>query len=253
MNENEFGQPLEESQEPEPTYDVTVGGETQSVPLSELLKGYSRTADYTRKTQALSERERQYQGRIGEYEAALGEIANLLDNEELLKQYIAKRFAQAQQVQQQGQPPQQLTMEQIQQLLAQQQQATQGQMQQLYTTIQTQQLANEYGQQINAKLATLKQQHPSVFFRPGMERLIREEVQQMGPTNVAEALKAFETVVQGYAKDLAKQGTTAAQLRSIEPPGGSPAMPKSEDDFGDIRDPRLRQKVIEDILAGKTL
>ena len=57
---------------PEPTYfdpteyadhhvRVKVDGEEVSVPLSEALGGYSRTADYTRKTQALAERERQVQ------------------------------------------------------------------------------------------------------------------------------------------------------------------------------------------------
>jgi hypothetical protein len=40
---------------------VRVDGEEVEVPLSEALGGYSRTADYTRKTQALAERERQVQ------------------------------------------------------------------------------------------------------------------------------------------------------------------------------------------------
>ena len=40
---------------------IKVDGEEVSVPLSEALGGYSRTADYTRKTQALAERERQVQ------------------------------------------------------------------------------------------------------------------------------------------------------------------------------------------------
>lgn len=39
----------------EPTYTVKVDGEEIAVPLSELVAGYSRTADYTRKTQQLAE------------------------------------------------------------------------------------------------------------------------------------------------------------------------------------------------------
>lgn len=39
----------------EQTFTVKVDGETVEVPLSELLSGYSRTSDYTRKTQALAE------------------------------------------------------------------------------------------------------------------------------------------------------------------------------------------------------
>jgi hypothetical protein len=45
----------EEDSEPTPTYKVKVGKEEMDVPLDELLKGYSRTADYTRKTQEIAE------------------------------------------------------------------------------------------------------------------------------------------------------------------------------------------------------
>lgn len=41
--------------EPTPTYRVKVGKEEVEVPLDELLKGYSRTADYTKKTQEVAE------------------------------------------------------------------------------------------------------------------------------------------------------------------------------------------------------
>lgn len=40
---------------------LKVDGEEVQVPLSEALQGYSRTADYTRKTQALAEQQRQAQ------------------------------------------------------------------------------------------------------------------------------------------------------------------------------------------------
>jgi hypothetical protein len=45
----------EEEQEQTPTYRVKVGKDEVEVPLDELLKGYSRTADYTRKTQEVAE------------------------------------------------------------------------------------------------------------------------------------------------------------------------------------------------------
>ena len=47
------------------TFRVKVDGEEVEVPLDELLKGYSRTADYTRKTQAIAEARK-----IAEAEAA---------------------------------------------------------------------------------------------------------------------------------------------------------------------------------------
>lgn len=45
----------EAQEEPVPTYKVKVDGEEVEVPLDELLKGYSRTSDYTRKTQQIAE------------------------------------------------------------------------------------------------------------------------------------------------------------------------------------------------------
>jgi cob(I)alamin adenosyltransferase len=59
--------PIDEAEEPEeappseddPTYTVKVNGEEQAVPLSELLKGYSRTEDYKAKTMALADERRQ--------------------------------------------------------------------------------------------------------------------------------------------------------------------------------------------------
>jgi len=43
----------------DPEHEITVDGQAQRVKLSELRAGYSRHADYTRKTQALADRQRQ--------------------------------------------------------------------------------------------------------------------------------------------------------------------------------------------------
>lgn len=48
-----------EEGEPEPTFTVMVDGQAQEVPQSELLRGYSRQADYTRKVQLLAAQRRQ--------------------------------------------------------------------------------------------------------------------------------------------------------------------------------------------------
>jgi hypothetical protein len=46
---------------PESLHEVTLpGGEKAKVPYTELVKGYSREADYTRKTMALAEKDAQY-------------------------------------------------------------------------------------------------------------------------------------------------------------------------------------------------
>lgn len=56
QSEEDYSEEYEEpEEEPTPTYRVKVGKEEVDVPLDELLKGYSRTADYTKKTQELAE------------------------------------------------------------------------------------------------------------------------------------------------------------------------------------------------------
>jgi hypothetical protein len=53
--EAEYDDEPEVEEQPTPTYKVKVGKEELEVPLDELVKGYSRTADYTRKTQEIAE------------------------------------------------------------------------------------------------------------------------------------------------------------------------------------------------------
>lgn len=51
----------EQPAKPAPTVKVKVDGIEQEVPLDEVVKGYSRTADYTRKTQALAEERKRFE------------------------------------------------------------------------------------------------------------------------------------------------------------------------------------------------
>lgn len=60
----------EDSQPQAKTFKVKIDGEEVEVPEDELIKGYSRTQDYTRKTQALAEQRKQAES---EYEAVRGE------------------------------------------------------------------------------------------------------------------------------------------------------------------------------------
>ena len=52
----------ERAVEGEDLYAVTVNGEEHEIPLDELLKGYSRQSDYTKKTQELSEHRKAIEG-----------------------------------------------------------------------------------------------------------------------------------------------------------------------------------------------
>ncbi len=64
--QTEGDEDADEAPQQSQTFRVKVDGEEVEVPLDELLKGYSRTADYTRKTQAIAEARKQ-----AEAEAAL--------------------------------------------------------------------------------------------------------------------------------------------------------------------------------------
>jgi len=57
--QTEGDEDAEEAPQSGQTFRVKVDGEEVEVPLDELLKGYSRTADYTRKTQAIAEARKQ--------------------------------------------------------------------------------------------------------------------------------------------------------------------------------------------------
>ncbi len=59
-----------QEEEPTPTYKVRVGKDELDVPLDELLKGYSRTADYTRKTQEIAETRKAVEADMAKIEEA---------------------------------------------------------------------------------------------------------------------------------------------------------------------------------------
>jgi len=63
----------EEEEEPE-LYAVTVNGEEQEVTFDELLKGYSRQSDYTRKTQDLSTERRELESLQEKYNSEMTQI-----------------------------------------------------------------------------------------------------------------------------------------------------------------------------------
>jgi hypothetical protein len=71
LEEDDAGEEYEEPEEaPTPTYRVKVGKEEIDVPLDELLNGYQRTADYTRKTQELAETRKAIEAEKGKVQEA---------------------------------------------------------------------------------------------------------------------------------------------------------------------------------------
>lgn len=67
--EGQTTEPEPENKAPEPQmYTVKVDGQELQVPLAELLNGYQRQADYSRKTQALADERRQLQAQMAQYQ-----------------------------------------------------------------------------------------------------------------------------------------------------------------------------------------
>jgi len=62
------------AEEGEDLYAVTINGEEHTIPLDELLKGYSRHSDYTRKTQELSEQRRGMEQYHSQWNAEIQQI-----------------------------------------------------------------------------------------------------------------------------------------------------------------------------------
>lgn len=88
-SEGEEESETEEDEEEQAAYEVIVDGQSQEVTLDELLSGYQRQADYTRKTQAVSDQRKQLEaqseqvsGLVKELEASQKALAGLLEQSE---------------------------------------------------------------------------------------------------------------------------------------------------------------------------
>ena len=89
--EDESEESDEESDDEEALYAVRIDGEEHEVTLGELVKGYSRQSDYTKKTQALSEQRKGFDEATAAYEAQMqtiqeerqqyiGNLENIINN-----------------------------------------------------------------------------------------------------------------------------------------------------------------------------
>ena len=74
--EEESEEADEEAEEEELVYAVTVNGEEQEVTLDELMKGYSRQSDYTKKTQDISEQRKEFEELSKQYTDEISQIQN---------------------------------------------------------------------------------------------------------------------------------------------------------------------------------
>ena len=141
--------------EPTPTYRVKVGKDELDVPLDELLKGYSRTADYTRKTQEIAETRKMVEADRAKIEEAarlrdtyaqrlqvIEQMLNQDSGEDLATLKETDPIGYAVRVAEQSERDKQLSAVRAeQQRLAQQQQAEQGERLKAHLATEAQKLA----------------------------------------------------------------------------------------------------------------
>lgn len=153
----------EESQPQVRTFKVKVDGEEVEVPEDELLKGYSRTQDYTRKTQQLAEQRKaaeaeyeQVRNERQQYGELLGKLAAKLEQEPQVDESLqyTDPIAYAQQVAQVYQyQTQRQAIAQEQQRLAQIQQQEQAAQTQKYLAEQQEMLTTLIPDWVDADVA----------------------------------------------------------------------------------------------------
>ena len=85
----ELGEDTEEQEEPQ-VFSVKVDGKEVEVTLDELQKGYSRTQDYTRKTQQIAEARKQTEAELQAVRAEREQYAQLLSALETQVQQVAQ-------------------------------------------------------------------------------------------------------------------------------------------------------------------
>ena len=76
--QSEEGEETEEEEQPTEVYTVKIDGKEVDVTLDELQKGYSRTQDYTRKTQQIAETRKAVEAEAGAIRAEREQYAQLL-------------------------------------------------------------------------------------------------------------------------------------------------------------------------------
>lgn len=242
------------------TYDVTINGQVQKVPLQELLKGYSRQSDYTRKTQELAERERAYQFQTQQYEAALGELKSFLEDRDRVQTYLQSLMQEHEAQNIANDPNQLLTAEQAQALMDQRlQQLAAYQQQQLMGVqhqMQVSQLTEQYTPKVDQKVAELKSRFPALN-SPRTERMLRMETLNRRPQSLQEAMQVMEDVaneihgdISNIFKTTGSQGLPSQLSNGIEPRGGQGQMPTPNAPFKGIKDPALRAAVLDDLIKG---
>lgn len=253
-----------QGQSSEPLYDVTINGRVEKVPLGELLKGYSRTQDYTQKTQRLAAERQQKDQQLQEYETALREVHGFLQDPQRVYAYAKSMGLSNQQAAgmaenaAQGNDPMQLltraeAQEMIQNLLNQATPNLVGASQQQIAQLRLEMATREYQNIFDQKIAQLQESHPELKQLGSRgAQMIRMEALAQRPQTVESAIEALELAAESLVGDFSnilKREATSPLRNGIEPPGGQGILPAPSQPFKNVKDPNLRAQVIQDLMA----
>jgi hypothetical protein len=238
-------------------FDVKVDGRTLRVPLSELQRGYSRHQDYTQKTMALAERERQWTEYVQRLENAYTTQRQRLEDPRVA--------AYLQSLEVQHRPDEPLTPEQQLQLIQRQGQTVQQSLDQRFQSLaeqtQVQVLAAHYNSELDNTLTRVLEspQHSLLQDVPGIRQVLWQAMTERQPQSINEAKQALveaakavtDTLNARFTEQSKRAAAAAAQnLSGIERPGGAPPPSGPQQQPGwKLGDKDLRSAAIADVMA----
>lgn len=236
------------SPSPEQLYDVKVGGKTFKVGLNELLNGYSRHSDYTRKAQELAARERDWTTRLSHYEKAIQETRALLSDRARLAQ-ILQQLPQGEA----EEGDELLTRGQVEAMRQKwfeefEQRQQQKLMAERYSS-EVESLKQNFLGELKGVYDSMAEQYPLLKKLPLFNEL-RLKVGTFEPQSIADAKALLANEIRELAKENGWEAGSQAQrapIPGIEPPGGAGVMPPSNNSYSSVRDPRLKNDVLRDI------
>lgn len=246
------------------TYELTVNG--KKIPISgrdKLIELGQKGYHYTQSMQELGEQRRAFQTEREEFDRAVAEARQFLQDEARIEAWLKELRRQRGGAAATGdafEPDAFMTRAEAERLLQEERQRMMGMTQQeiarLRTQVEVEQLAAGYSQQLNAHLQGLVGQYPELKGFPRLEKALKSEVAEMNPRSLDEA-KTFMAELAGQwagqlreqlAAERKKAETPPALSRGIEPPGGAGPMPQAAPAFKRVSDPGFKEAVMRELM-----
>lgn len=198
---------------------VKVDGEEVEVPLSEALAGYQRQADYTRKTQAISQQQKQYADAVAIYEALQNDPQSFLQH--LAQSMGTDLSAMGNQEEEEYLDP---TEREIRDLRAQLDSLQRTERQRLFDA-EVQKLTEKYGEDVdvrsvvthfvNNRFPSLEAAYKDIAYDAELERLRELESKAKRDAEALEKKRKASKVATGGSKAAGAVTTDSTSVRGI--------------------------------------